>query len=476
MTEMPTVDWNWTNKATEQFQRDWKAGARPLIEGFLSGVAEPERGPLLDALLRIELRLRADAGGRPSAEEYRCRFRDHAAVVDAVFHVVATSPLALSQAQEAAQDRSKPGPMPAAGTIPPELTDHPDYEILRELGRGRTGMVFLARNRIVGRNEVLKVIGSNILELPGALDRFLREIRFVAMLQHPNIVTAYSAFRIGGSLVLAMEYVEGLDLARLVKARGPLPLAHACNFIYQAALGLQHAHQRGLVHRDIKPANLMLSHDGGRAVIKLLDFGLAKATREQSVLASRKTSADGAIEASPDLTLDGQIMGTPGFIAPEQMTDAQRADIRADIYSLGCTLYFLLSGGPPFHSSNVSDVLQAHHSMDARLLNLVRPEVPVELAAPGGQDDGEGAGKTGPGPGGGGHRTGSFFQENERGGQGDKSRSRPGNAGRIERRGGRCGVRTGNERGWFAFIRPWSREADEAGGSRTGVGVFGPDQ
>ena len=201
----------------------------------------------------------------------------------------------------------------------------------------------------------------------GVLDRFLGEIRNAARLHHPNIVTAYSALRLGESLVLAMEYVEGLDLARLVKAHGPLPVAHACNYVHQAALGLQHAHEHGMVHRDIKPSNLMLAREGNRAVIKVLDFGLAK------------VKSEGPMDGT--LTHEGQMLGTPDYIAPEQISDARRADIRADIYSLGCTLYYLLTGGPPFQGTSLYDILQAHHSMDAKPLNLVRPEVPVELAA-----------------------------------------------------------------------------------------------
>ena len=199
------------------------------------------------------------------------------------------------------------------------------------------------------------------------LDRFLREIRSAAKLQHPNIVTAYSAIRLGESLVLAMEYVEGLDLAKMVKTKGPLPVAHACYFIHQAALGLQHAHERGMVHRDIKPANLILARDGKKAIVKVLDFGLAKVTSEG--------------QTDSGLTREGQMLGTPDYIAPEQIRDAQSADIRADIYSLGCTLYYLLTGGPPFRGDHLWDLYQAHFSMDAGPLNLVRPEVPVELAA-----------------------------------------------------------------------------------------------
>jgi serine/threonine protein kinase len=252
-------------------------------------------------------------------------------------------------------------------TLPPELAEHPDYEVKKELGHGGMGVVFLAHNRLMGRDEVLKVMARQIMERPGVLDRFLREIRAVARLRHPNIVTAYSAFRLGESIVFAMEYVEGLDLARTVKAKGPLPVAHACNFVYQAALGLQHAHEEGLVHRDIKPANLMLARKGERPVIKILDFGLAKAAREEKVDAG--------------LTMEGQALGTPDYIAPEQIIDAPSADIRADIYSLGATLYYLLTGHAPFQAKSLYDLYQAHISLDADPLNLVRPEVPAELAA-----------------------------------------------------------------------------------------------
>ena len=139
------------------------------------------------------------------------------------------------------------------------------------------GRVFVAQNHIMGRDEVLKIIEADIIERPGMRDRFLREIRAVARLRHPNIVTAYAAFRAGSSLVFAMEYVDGLDLARMVKAKGRMPVGHACYFVHQAALGLQHAHEAGMVHRDIKPGNLMLTHNSGKSVIKVLDFGLAKA-------------------------------------------------------------------------------------------------------------------------------------------------------------------------------------------------------
>jgi serine/threonine protein kinase len=260
--------------------------------------------------------------------------------------------------------------MPAstpASAEPLGLADHPDYRVLRELGRGGMGVVYLAENKLMGRKEVLKVLSSHLISRPAALDRFLREIRNAAQLHHPNIVTAFAALRVGEGLVLAMEYVEGFDLARVVKANGPLPAAHACNYVQQAALGLQHAFEHGMVHRDIKPGNLMLARQSNRALIKVLDFGLAKVQSEGPVAGG--------------LTHEGQMLGTPDYVAPEQIRNARNADIRADIYSLGCTLYYLLTAGPPFQGTSLYDILQAHHSMDATPLNLVRPDVPVEVAA-----------------------------------------------------------------------------------------------
>ena len=204
-----------------------------------------------------------------------------------------------------------PAPPPAS-PLPRGLAESRDYEVISELGRGGMGVVFLARNTLMGRLEVLKVVSGTPRSRREVLERFLREIRSAARLRHPNIVAAYSALRLGESLVLAMEYAEGLDLAGMVKARGPLPVAEACSYVQQAAMGLQHAHEHGMVHRDIKPANLILAREGDEAVIKVLDFGLAKVTSEDQV--------------DTGLTREGQMLGTPDDIAPEQSLDAQKAE------------------------------------------------------------------------------------------------------------------------------------------------------
>jgi formylglycine-generating enzyme required for sulfatase activity/serine/threonine protein kinase len=260
-----------------------------------------------------------------------------------------------------------PAPDPGlAQTLPPELVDNPKYLILAELGRGGMGIVYKVFNKKLKRYEALKVLNPEMLACKGAHERFRREMEAAAQLNHPNIVTVYAQEEFGRLLTFAMEYIDGCDLATYVKAHGPLPWVQACKVIHQAAQGLQHASEQGLVHRDIKPANLMLGRLG-RHAIKLLDFGLAKAASENPF--------DGS------LTRDGQMLGTVDYQAPEQAMDARSADVRADIYSLGCTHYYLLSGGPPFDGTSCARILEAHRLTEPRPLNLVRPEVPRELAA-----------------------------------------------------------------------------------------------
>jgi serine/threonine protein kinase len=262
-----------------------------------------------------------------------------------------------------------PGSSPdgVAATPAEGIPQHPDYEMIRELARGGMGVVYLARNRQMDRIEVLKLVHNSFLDRAGARERFAREMRSAAKLNHPNIVTAYSSPRFGDMLAFAMEYVDGKDLGEVVKTRGTLQIANACFYAYHVALGLQHAHERGMVHRDIKPGNLILTRDGKRQLVKILDFGLAKASSE-------KVGDDNG------LTRDGQMLGTPHYVAPEQTLDAKSADIRADIYSLGCTLYHWIAGAPPFQGGSLYELLRAHHSTEARPLHQVRPEVPVELS------------------------------------------------------------------------------------------------
>jgi hypothetical protein len=253
-------------------------------------------------------------------------------------------------------------PAPALGDIPAPLADHPRYRVLGLLGSGGMGAVYRAEHRLMQRPVALKVINQSLTNSPGAVERFQREVVAAARLAHPNIVAAYDAEQAGDLHFLAMELVDGMSLSQLLERRGRLPVAEACEYVCQAALGLQHAHERGMVHRDIKPHNLMLTPAGQ---VKILDFGLARFVSE--------TSQTGA------LTQVGSSMGTPDYIAPEQARDAHAADIRADIYSLGCTLYSFLTGQRPFPEGDYLQKLMAHIERTPRPIAGFRNDVPPEV-------------------------------------------------------------------------------------------------
>jgi serine/threonine protein kinase len=246
---------------------------------------------------------------------------------------------------------------PQQSAVPDELAHHPRYQILRLLGQGNMGAVYQARHKVMDRLVAIKVIHARLVGNATAVERFHREVQAAAKLHHPNIVTAHDADVAGTTHFLVMEFVEGIDLARYLNTRGPLPVAHACHVSRQVALGLQHAHEHGMVHRDIKPANLMLTAGG---VVKVMDFGLARLTQEGTGV--------GAV------TGEHVVMGTPDYIAPEQAHDARQADIRADIYSLGCTLYHMLAGRPPFAGGSLIQKLAGHLKGVGSLSELPAPE------------------------------------------------------------------------------------------------------
>jgi serine/threonine protein kinase len=239
-----------------------------------------------------------------------------------------------------------------------------NYIILDAIGEGGMGQVFKVRNKTLNTFAALKVIHQNRLQKSQtAAKRFKREIQITSKLNHLNVVRAYDANEINGSLILVMEYVEGTDLSKLVKQNGPLPIDKACNYISQVAAGLQHAHELGMVHRDIKPQNLLLNKMGE---VKILDMGLAR-----------------SLESSDETTLtqEGSVVGTPDYLAPEQAVSAHNVDIRADIYSLGVTFYYLLTGKVPFTGGSLTEKLLKHQTEDPTPVEKLRPEVPANVAA-----------------------------------------------------------------------------------------------
>jgi serine/threonine protein kinase len=242
------------------------------------------------------------------------------------------------------------------------------YVLLERLGKGGMGQVFKARDHKRDRLVALKVLRKEYVSNPLALQRFCREAHAVSQMAHPNIVLAYEAGQVGSVPFLAMEYVEGTDLRRLVLRAGPLPIAQACDYIRQAALGLQHAHERGVVHRDVKPRNLVLTRTGtgGTAVIKVLDFGLARLESEAGGIGR--------------LTRLGRVVGTAEYMAPEQAENCRDADARADVYSLGCSLFFLLVGRPPFEAEDRTEGVNLRLEREPPPILQLRAEVPPALA------------------------------------------------------------------------------------------------
>jgi serine/threonine protein kinase len=248
------------------------------------------------------------------------------------------------------------------------------YRILDQIGRGGMGRVFKAEHRPLNRIVALKVLAPNVLQTERARELFGREVRAIGQLVHPNIVTAYDANEDDGRAYLVLEYVDGPNLEQLIRAQGPLPYNQACDYIRQTAHGLQCAHTKGMVHRDLKPANILVQRkDNTHDLVKISDFGLA---RLHTPGVETNASHAGTI-----LMKENTIMGTPDYLSPEQARNMHKADIRSDLYSLGCTFYYLLTAKVLFLGGTTMDKLIRHSTEKPPLVTQSRPDVPKEVAA-----------------------------------------------------------------------------------------------
>ncbi len=236
------------------------------------------------------------------------------------------------------------------------------YKLLDHLGTGGMSSVYLAEHVLMQRRVAIKVLPRNRVEDTSYLARFHREAQAAAALDDRNIVRAYDVDNDGNVHFLVMEYVEGRDLQVIVRDEGPLSYTDAANYIRQSALGLAHAHAAGLIHRDVKPANLLVDR---KNVVKVLDLGLARFTDED--------------RASLTVQYDENVLGTADYLAPEQALNSHGVDSRADIYGLGCSLYFLLTGHPPFPDGTLPQRLMAHQKQPPPPIRNDRPDVPDDL-------------------------------------------------------------------------------------------------
>lgn len=347
-SELPDDQLLMINRLCNQFELSWQSGREPFLEDLLHDVAPSQRSAVIAELLPIELAYRRNAGHPLSLADCRARFPE--LPTDRLHALFNDATVAVDQSPSTGHDPALMDSAPQTRPPHPSLQQFPehlgDYDIIEHIGRGGMGSVYRAVHRRMDRMVALKVLRPEIRDDPRLRLRFEREMRVAARLSHPNIVQAYDARVDDGLYYLIMEFVDGSNLDVLVKRDGPLSVARSVDIIIQAARGLSAAHQRGVTHRDIKPGNLLLDRAG---TVKILDMGLA-----------RYESAP--VEATPhtELTTTGLILGTAAYMAPEQARNMKNADVRSDIYSLGCTLFFLLTGRPPYRGETVVETILAH--------------------------------------------------------------------------------------------------------------------
>ncbi|MDR1140245.1 MAG: serine/threonine protein kinase [Planctomycetaceae bacterium] len=320
----------------DQFEQSWTAQSILHLETGMASLPENIRETVLTELLSMEFELRFKNGLPVYLKNYKKLFPQFSTEIETVYkNVMATRQLG-------------------------------EYEYYECVGQGGMGTVYRARHCLLDRIVAIKLLRNNVLEHAGGVERILREIRLCGQLLHPNIIKTEYAGKEFDRYYLVMEFINGEDIRKIIEQRGVLPLPVVCEIICQAASGLQYAFERNIIHRDIKPGNLMISCEG---VVKILDFGLGK------FIAINNPELDYS------LTTMGSTMGSVDYIAPEQWEDAASVKIQADIYSLGCLFFFLLTGRAPFENSqlNREQRMIAHIKGDIPSLSLFCDHVPPKV-------------------------------------------------------------------------------------------------
>ena len=353
----------------DAFESQWSNGERPDIADFLERADSADHDDLFAELLALELDYRSDHDETPRADEYTSRFPDRAGAIDRVFadcglvdDALFIDRLASSGLRSAEQierirgeergDLSVSDLLIDRGALTPWQADMiktgrlqglllNEYEILEPIGAGGMGQVFRALHRRMNRFVAVKVLPGQAFASNTAAQRFQQEARTAARLTHPNIVMTLDAGHHEGTEFIVMEYIDGVDLSALVKRDGPLALKRAIDIVLRIAEALKYAHEQGVIHRDLKPHNVMIDDEER---VRILDLGLAS-----------MVDSDGG-----GLTMTGQFVGTPDYVAPEQAADAKRAGPAADVYALGCTFHMLLTGAPPYGGRTPLEKVRAH--------------------------------------------------------------------------------------------------------------------
>jgi serine/threonine protein kinase len=371
----------------DRFERAWKAGGRPSIEEFLAGATEASRAELARQLLDVEIEQRLARDEIPQVAEYDDRFPTLAQWLERrLSHAVDTVAKLAGSDERGAElgDRDSAfGDATAYGSLLGRTFGK--YVIVEKLGAGGMGEVFRAQHTMIQCERALKLLRPNLAGHPEALKRFLIEAQASVELTHPNIVTTYHVDQdVDETIYIVMELLDGDNLDQLVRRQGPLEFQRAATIIQQVASGLEFAHRRGTVHRDIKPHNIMWTT---AEVAKILDLGLARILENDS--------HPGIEEATPEtarfealltryqsrLTNHQAMLGTLPYMSPEQAANARDADKQSDVYSLGCTFYFLLTGQHAFAGDSPKEILQKHLEADFIPVSEYRPDLPPPLMA-----------------------------------------------------------------------------------------------
>lgn len=388
------------DRLCDEFEQAWAAGQRPSIERFLEQFPEQHRAGLLPELVALEVQLRVLRNEQPRAEEYLERFPTQSEQLAALscfapLAGVLSTPADQQETNDALQQTLSMSGAADETAAAGQACDQEEcigrtigsYRVLARLGQGGMGEVFRVSHELIDCQRALKTLRPQLAAHPEAVKRFLREAQAsVRHLSHPNLVTVYDVSRDQDMVYLVMELVDGVDLSRLVERDGPIAPRRAAEFMRQAAAGLQFAHQRGYVHRDIKPHNIMVTV---RDEVKILDLGLVRVLERTEDEDQQREDDARPAEVSDfqqtvtffrtRLTDNRALLGTLPYMAPEQAADAGQADEQCDIYSLGCTFYYLLTGRHAFPGSSVEEVLRKHLAGDYVPLRQARPDVPESL-------------------------------------------------------------------------------------------------
>lgn len=379
----------------EQAWREWRGGSesetpKPMVEDYLGEQPEHRKPALIRELVSLEMEYRSAGGDTLLLNEFRNRFPDTDSGVfinllqESVSDVTASKGRASSFSGQTSPTENSDASFSAAA-----VDEHPQvpkqigqYEIVGVLGTGGMGTVYQGLHREMQREVAVKVMRSDLTDQESLKKRFRREVLAAAKLIHPNIVTAYDAGemptdgRDQGQPFLVSELVHGVDLKHHIQKNGPMPYPEALRSIRHAANGLAYAHSHDVIHRDIKPANLLLEPSGN---VKILDMGLARLSLPPKSSDNEQTAADPDLTAQ--LTNTGIVMGTAGYMAPEQARNTRLADARSDIYSLGCVLFYLLQGRAPYRGESMVETILAHATEPIPVLKPVQGNIPAGVTS-----------------------------------------------------------------------------------------------